>query len=103
VRVMGNEVFEPFVDFTERGRSIEHGVSVTNGRNMGNWIGTERNTRGIKRTRIEAMKDLVIWGRELDIGAVEILVLIQAEIDTAVEILEVFLEVLLSHSVGSIW
>lgn len=69
---------------------------------MWDWVRGEGDTRSLKAADCMLI-DFMGWGWQLNVGAVEIFVLKQAEVNVvAVEVLKVVLEMVLSReSVGS--
>ena len=100
VAVVGDEILKAFIDFAERGRCIEHCVSLADGGDMWHRVSAEGIAGRIKGGRTESvMKDLVGGGWELDVCAVQIFTIVQAEINVSVEVLEVVLELVMTHGV----
>ena len=60
VAVVGDEVFEAFADFAERGGCVEHGVALADGGNVRHGLGGVGSAGRIKGIGSEsALEDLV--------------------------------------------
>lgn len=103
--VGGAEIFETFVNVSERCGCVKHGIPMANWGDVWDRVRSERDAGGLEARVLETVEDIMAGSRQVNIGAVKIIVSIQIEVIAAIvgEILELLRKLVLRHVIREEW